>query len=36
MSEDFHDKLGEHLDRALGDGMGLYFKPDWHPKKVVQ
>ncbi len=36
MKEDFHDKVGEHLDRALGSGMDLYFKSDWHPKNVVK
>ncbi len=36
MSEDRHDTVGERMDRAMADGMGLYFKPDWHPKKAIR
>lgn len=30
------DKIGERLDHALGEGLGLYFNTDWHPKKAAR
>ncbi|WP_053958819.1 hypothetical protein [Sulfobacillus thermosulfidooxidans] len=36
MTDHLHDKLGERLDHALGEGMGLYFNTNWHPKKVMR
>ncbi|PSR37461.1 MAG: hypothetical protein C7B44_03730 [Sulfobacillus thermosulfidooxidans] len=37
MSEErHHDTIGELMDRAMADGMGLYFKPDGHPKKALK
>lgn len=32
MSRDPEQQLGELLDRALGEELGLYFQPAWHPK----
>ncbi|MCL5116734.1 MAG: hypothetical protein M1272_06255 [Firmicutes bacterium] len=32
MSHDREQHLGELLDHALGEEMGLYFQPAWHPK----
>lgn len=32
MSFDQEKPIGELLDQALGEQLGLYFQPDWHPK----
>ncbi len=32
MSYDRETKVGELLDQALGEQLGLYFQPAWHPK----
>lgn len=32
MSYEREKQLGELLDQALGEEMGLYFQPAWHPK----
>ncbi|MCL4496049.1 MAG: hypothetical protein M1294_14695 [Firmicutes bacterium] len=37
MKEHSPNKIGEQLDHALGQGLGLYFdSTNWHPKKVVR
>jgi hypothetical protein len=37
MKEHPPDNIEERLDRALGEGLGLYFdSTNWHPKKIVR
>ncbi|MCY0879877.1 MAG: hypothetical protein OWU84_13180 [Firmicutes bacterium] len=36
MNYDQESRVGELLDRALADELGLYFQPAWHPKYAVR
>ncbi len=36
MSDDVDQRIGEGIDRVLGDHMGLHWDRDWHPGRVVR
>jgi hypothetical protein len=36
MNYDQESRVGELLDKALANDVGLYFQPAWHPKYAVQ